>query len=72
MTEQYWNANKGGYLKCPVKECNHIGIVITKAHCRIVHGITREEVREQYGLPKGVSKLNRKQIEKIKRVKGGN
>lgn len=67
MTEPYWNAKHGGYLKCPVKECNHIGIVITKAHCRIVHGMTREEVRKQYGFPKGVSKLNRKQIEKMKR-----
>ncbi len=72
MTEPYWNAKHGGYLKCPVKECNHIGIVITKAHCRIVHGMTREEVNKQYGLPKGVSKLNRKQIEKMKRVEGGN
>ncbi|MFJ8100257.1 hypothetical protein [Lysinibacillus sp. NPDC096212] len=66
MTEPYWNAKHGAYIKCPVPNCNHIGIVITKAHCRLVHRMTREEVRKKYGFPKNVSKLNRKQIEKMK------
>lgn len=67
MTEPYWNAKHGGYLKCPVEECNHIGIVITKAHCRLVHGMTREELHKEYGFPKNVSKLNKKQIESLKK-----
>lgn len=67
MAEPYWNDKHGGYLKCPVETCNHIGIVITKAHCRIAHGMTREEVRKRYGFTKIVSKLNRKQIESVRK-----
>ena len=66
MTEPYWHARNGAYLKCPVDGCHHIGMMITKAHCRLEHGMTREEVRKKYGLPKNVSKLNPKQIETIR------
>ncbi|MFW7187315.1 hypothetical protein [Lysinibacillus sp. BNK-21] len=58
---EYWSAKQGGgYIKCPVKDCNHIGNVITEAHCRIAHGMTRQEVKEKYGLPQNVSKRNKK------------
>ncbi|WP_369379251.1 hypothetical protein [Lysinibacillus fusiformis] len=67
MTEPYWNAKQGAYIKCPVPNCNHTGIVITKAHCRIVHDMTREEVRKKYGFPENVSKLTKKQIEEMKK-----
>lgn len=66
MAENYWSSKHGGFIKCPVEGCNHIGIIITTAHCRLEHGMTQEEVRKKYGLPKTVSKLNRKQIESLK------
>ena len=47
----YWFAGTNKGLKCPVEGCNHVGEVITKAHCRIVHGMEREQVRERYGMP---------------------
>lgn len=60
MTEPYWNAKHGEYIKCPVEGCKHFGIVITKAHCRVEHQMSREEVRQKYGLPKSFSKSNKK------------
>ena len=38
-------------LGCPVEGCNHVGLVITKAHCRIEHGLERNEVVSKYGMP---------------------
>ncbi|MEQ6355937.1 hypothetical protein ABNX05_15005 [Lysinibacillus sp. M3] len=64
MTEPFWSAKQGALIQCPVKECNHIGIVITKAHCRLVHDMTREEVRKKYGFPKYVSKKQSKKGDK--------
>jgi len=60
MTETYWNAKHGEYVKCPVEGCKHFGIVITKAHCRIEHQMSREEVRKKYGFPKSFSNRNKK------------
>lgn len=70
MAETYWSAKQGGYIKCPVEGCNHVGIVITNAHCRLEHGMTRKEVQEKYGLPQNVSRLNKKQMKKIIAKKG--
>jgi len=67
MSEPFWNAKQGALIQCPVKNCGHVGVVITKAHCRIMHGMTRAEIEAEYGLPNTVSKLNRKQIEKLKK-----
>lgn len=67
MNEKFWSAKLGGFIKCPVEDCNHIGIVITKAHCRLEHGMTRDEIRGKYGFPKIVSRLNSKQIESLKK-----
>lgn len=65
MVKPYWSAEQGGFIKCPVPDCAHVGIVITKAHCRIAHGMTQEEVQTKYGLPKRVAKLNKKQMKEI-------
>ncbi|MEY2363226.1 hypothetical protein R6U76_19860 [Lysinibacillus capsici] len=71
MAALYWSAKQGEYLKCPVEGCLHFGIVITNAHCRIEHQMSREEVQEKYGLPKKIPNFNRKQIEAKKtRSKG--
>ena len=51
MISNNWFAGTNKGLKCPVEGCNHVGEVITKAHCRIVHGMEREEVRKRYGMP---------------------
>lgn len=58
MTGLYWSSTHGGYIKCPVEDCNHMGNVITAAHCRIEHGLTREEVMKKYGEPKNIPKPN--------------
>ncbi|MGE7985552.1 hypothetical protein [Lysinibacillus fusiformis] len=60
MTEPYWNAKQGEYVICPVEGCKHFGIVITKAHCRIEHQMSREEVRKRYAFPKSFSERNKK------------
>lgn len=52
----YWSAKQGEYIKCPVEGCMHFGIVITNAHCRIEHQMSREEVQEKYRLPKKIPK----------------
>lgn len=50
-TSLSWFAGTNKGLKCPVPGCTHVGEVITKAHCRIVHGLEREEVKDRYGMP---------------------
>lgn len=44
-----WSSNR--LLRCPVPGCTHAGNIITKAHCKMVHGMTREDVRKEYGMP---------------------
>ena len=42
----------GAVVKCPVEGCSHTTVnLITKAHLRIEHGLTREEVAAKYGYP---------------------
>lgn len=48
-TTWFAGTNKG--LRCSVPGCEHIGEVITKAHCRIAHNMERTEVAKQYGMP---------------------
>lgn len=38
-------------LQCPVPGCGHKGQIITKAHCRMSHGMSREEIKKKYGMP---------------------
>lgn len=63
MANSSWNSMGDELVKCPVDGCHHIGQIITKAHCRIEHGMTRDEVRKKYGFPKRVIMLKRSQIE---------
>ena len=47
----YWSAYANERVQCPVPGCGHIGDTITKAHCRLQHGIEREEVQQKHGKP---------------------
>lgn len=38
-------------ISCPVDGCIHRGQVITKAHLKNEHDMTREEVVKKYGYP---------------------
>ena len=46
-----WSAMANERARCPVDECIHVGDVITKAHLRMAHGMTRDQVEKQYGRP---------------------
>lgn len=46
-----WHAAGSGLLRCPVPECGHAAVIITKVHCRLTHGIERDEVEKRYGMP---------------------
>lgn len=46
-----WSSDGGTLIRCPVEGCAHTGDIITKAHLRMAHGLTREEVKKQYGMP---------------------
>ena len=46
-----WHARHNNKLMCSVPGCNHVGEIITKVHLREVHGLTREQVKEMYGMP---------------------
>lgn len=51
-TGDIWSARSfERVVVCPVPNCNHFGQVITKAHCRMAHGMEREEIASLYGLP---------------------
>ncbi|WP_461199426.1 hypothetical protein [Enterococcus sp. N249-2] len=39
--------SKGYYQKCP--ECNVYFDIVTNAHCRINHNMTKAEVEEKHG-----------------------
>lgn len=46
-----WHAAGSAVIRCPHPDCGHTAPIITKAHCRIHHGMEREEIAEQYGYP---------------------
>lgn len=48
---QEWSAHASEWALCPVPDCSHIGDSITKAHCRLIHGIEREQVEKLHGKP---------------------
>jgi len=64
MENQSWSSKGDELVKCPVDGCDHVGIIITKAHCRLEHNMTRDEVKKKYGFPKRVILLKRSQIER--------
>lgn len=50
-----WSARGVGIMvRCPVPGCEHTGNIITKAHCRLVHHMERDEVKKKYGMPYNV------------------
>lgn len=36
---------------CPVPDCGHVGSFISIVHCRMAHGMERDDVMKEYGLP---------------------
>lgn len=58
MEDDYWYGRNGAQLKCPVTGCDHVGSIITKAHCRLAHDMDREEVGRLYGMPVKIPKKN--------------
>lgn len=59
---------------CPYPDCNHIGLFISKVHCR-THGMEQEVLFETYGIPEAISKSaqtvspkNKKKLEFQKKV----
>lgn len=51
-TGEVWSSKSfESMVVCPVPGCNHKGQIITKVHCRLVHGMEREEIGKKYGLP---------------------
>lgn len=53
-----WSSAGNEMIMCPHENCIHTGHVITKAHCRMEHGMEREEVQKLYGFPKRVIRKN--------------
>ncbi len=52
FSDTWFSPGMDSAVKCPVEGCLHTSTnVITKAHLRIEHGMTREEVAEKYGYP---------------------
>lgn len=52
FSNTWFSPGMDAVIKCPVEGCRHTSTnVITKAHCRIEHGMTREEVAKKYGYP---------------------
>lgn len=49
MPIEWTSSYRGYFVKCPVKGCTHTGDIITKAHFRLNHNISREEAGEIYG-----------------------
>ena len=45
-----WSSDASNKLvQCPVTGCGHIGQIITKAHFKIHHDITRDEAEKRFG-----------------------
>lgn len=53
-------------LRCPVPNCGHTAGIITKVHCRLNHGMEREEVKKRYGMPFNVTVDAQKRFENTK------
>ena len=51
VSTTFYSPGFGKQVKCPVDGCQHAGDGITKAHLRIAHGMTREEVVKRFGYP---------------------
>lgn len=40
--------------RCPVPNCAHVGLTITKVHYRQAHNLDRRQAEIQYGSPKSI------------------
>lgn len=61
MTKKAYDPNdfygkQNNSVMCPVPDCGHIGSFISKIHCRMHHGMEREEVYKKYGIPKSMGR----------------
>lgn len=52
--------------KCPVPGCNHVGQVLTKAHFKLVHNMSKDEAIEKYGAPEQIIKDHAKARKNMK------
>jgi len=64
MSNSSWSSRGDELVRCPVDGCGHVGLIITKAHCKLEHNMTRDEVKKKYGFPKRVILLKKSQIER--------
>jgi len=64
MSNSSWSSKGDELVRCPVDGCGHVGLIITKVHCKLEHNMTRDEVKKKYGFPKRVILLKRSQIER--------
>ena len=62
MTNPSWSSKGDELVKCPVDGCNHVGLIITKAHCKLEHNMARDKVRKKYGFPQRVIVLKPSQV----------
>lgn len=65
-SNSWYSLGSVSYLKCPFPDCNHIAEVMTKAHCRVAHGMEREEVKRLYGMPYLLEVDMQKRFENLK------
>lgn len=62
MANSSWSSKGDELVRCPVVGCDHVGIIITKAHCKLEHKMTRDEIKKKYGFPERVILLKRSQV----------
>lgn len=46
-----WFSKQNQYVMCPVYGCHHIGNITTKAHCKVAHQKSRDDIQKDYGMP---------------------
>ena len=46
-----YSSDSSSYVQCAFPGCGHQGEIITKLHCRINHGMERDEITRLYGMP---------------------
>lgn len=55
---EYWSLGGKEKVMCAVPGCGHVGDGITKAHCKVAHNISRDEVTELHGMPYRIIQVN--------------
>lgn len=67
------NSGRGGNknvwkVSCPHPDCDHVGELITKVHCRMHHNMERDELIGTYGQPQPVE-LNARHLSENSRIR---